>query len=204
VRTTPLALALVAACAGVVACSSGPGAPDDATYVKEIETARAVKDQAWRESDDPVPPSKRDTLLPLRYFPPDINYSVPGQLKLSDDRPEVQMPTSTGELRRMEQVGVLEFTLQGQPMTLGAFVEAGTRQIQSLFVPFADLTTGKETYSAGRYLDLHPTATGIYTIDFNLAYNPTCAYNETYSCPYPPRSNRLEVAVLAGEKAPGS
>ena len=203
-RSTVLVLTLLAACAGAAACSSGPGAPDDSAYVTEIETGRAVKDQAWRESDDPVPPSKRDTLLPLRYYAPDINYSVPGQLKLSDDRPVVQMPTSTGELRPMEQVGELQFTLQGQPMTLGAFVAAGTRRIESLFVPFADLTTGKDTYSAGRYLDLHPTATGIYTIDFNLAYNPTCAYNETYSCPYPPKSNRLNVAILAGEKAPGS
>jgi uncharacterized protein (DUF1684 family) len=70
-------------------------------------------------------------------------------------------------------------------------------------VPFADLTTKKETYAAGRYLDIEPTPTGIYTIDFNYAYNPTCAYNNAYSCPYPPPSNRLQVAVRAGEKAPG-
>ena len=59
-------------------------------------------------------------------------------------------------------------------------------------MPFADLTTGKDTYPAGRYLDIHPTSTGFYTIDFNMAYNPTCAYNETYDCPFPPPSNRLE------------
>ena len=198
-----LVLTLLTTSLATAACSSGPGAPDDAAYVKEVEEARKVKDEAWRASEDPVPASKRDALLPLRYYPPDISYSVPAQLQLSDDRPIVEMPTSTGELRRMEHVGTLQFTLQGQPMTLGAFVEAGTK-LESLFVPFADLTTGKDTYAAGRYLDLHPTATGIYTIDFNLAYNPTCAYNETYSCPYPPKSNRLNVAVLAGEKAPGS
>ena len=195
------ASALVAALAG---CTSGPGAPDDADYVAQLTTARAAKDARWRASEDPVPASKRDAVLPLRYYPPDLSYSVPASLKLSDERPVVEMPTSTGEMRKMEYVGLLQFTLMGQPMTLGAFVEAGTQQIQSLFVPFADATTGKETYSAGRYLDLDPTATGIYTIDFNLAYNPTCAYNETYSCPYPPKSNRLEVAIRAGEKAPGS
>ena len=112
------------------------------------------------------------------------------------------MPTSTGTIRRMQLVGSLQFTLQGQPQTLGAFVEDGTQQIESLFVPFADLTTGKDTYAAGRYLDLHPTATGYYTIDFNRAYNPYCAYNKTYECPYPPPSNRLKIAVTAGEKAP--
>jgi uncharacterized protein (DUF1684 family) len=88
-------------------------------------------------------------------------------------------------------------------MTLGAFVDEGTKRISTLFVPFADQTTGKDTYKAGRYLDLHPTATNIYTIDFNRAYNPYCAYNNGYECPFPPPSNRLKIAVTAGEKLPG-
>ena len=189
---------------GPVGCSSGTGAPDDSGYVQQIEAGRTAKDARWRAADDPVSPAKRDTLLPLRYFPPDLSYNVPASLTLSDERPVVEMPTSTGELRKMEYVGLLKFTLMGQPVTLGAFVEAGTQQITSLFVPFADATTGKDTYAAGRYLDLEPTATGLYTVDFNLAYNPTCAYNDTYSCPFPPRSNRLSVPIRAGEKAPGS
>ena len=152
----------------------------------------------------PVPASRRERLLPLRYYEIDPGYNVPAALRLSEDRPVFEMPTSTGTLRRMERVGVLEFRLNGQPMTLAAFVEEGTRRIESLFVPFADQTTGTETYSAGRYLDLHPTATGIYTIDFNRAYNPYCAYNDTYECPFPPPSNRLKLAIRAGEKAPGA
>ena len=63
-------------------------------------------------------------------------------------------------------------------------------------------TSVSETYAAGRYLDLRPTATNLYTIDFNYAYNPYCAYNKSYECPYPPPSNRLKVAIRAGEKAP--
>jgi uncharacterized protein len=88
-------------------------------------------------------------------------------------------------------------------MTLGAFVENG-EQIVNLFVPFADMTTGTDTYAAGRYLDLHPTSTGYYAIDFNRAYNPYCAYNSTYECPYPPPSNRLKLPIRAGEKTPGA
>lgn len=152
----------------------------------------------------PVPQARRPTLLPLRYYEIDPSYNVPAALRISEDRPVFEMPTSTGTLRRMERVGVLEFVLNGQPMTLAAFVEEGTRRIETLFVPFADQTTGTETYSAGRYLDLHPTATGIYAIDFNRAYNPYCAYNDTYECPFPPPSNRLKLAVRAGEKAPGA
>jgi uncharacterized protein (DUF1684 family) len=112
------------------------------------------------------------------------------------------LPTSTGTLRKMQVVGTLEFTLNGQKLSLGALSPAG-EPIRALFVPFADLTTKNETYAAGRYMDIEPTATGLYTIDFNYAYNPTCAYNNAYSCPYPPPSNRLQVAVRAGEKAPG-
>jgi hypothetical protein len=201
VRPLVAALVLSVACA----CSSGPSAPDDAAYASELSAARTAKDEAFRTAgDSPVPREKRNAVLPLNYFPVDPSYAVPAVLKLADDRPVFEMPTSTGALRRMQLVGELQFTLQGQRRSLGAFVEEGTQQIDRLFVPFADLTTGKDTYSAGRYLDIQPTGTGYYTIDFNRAYNPYCAYNASYECPYPPPSNRLDVAIAAGEKAPGA
>jgi uncharacterized protein len=196
-----LALVLAVTLAG---CSSGPSAPDDAGYVSELMTARAEKDRFFREDPEtPVPEDKKKTLLPLPYFPVDMSYTVPAALRVADQRPVFEMPTSTGTLRKYQQVGAIEFVLQGQPMTLGAFVEDG-QALTQLFVPFADLTTGTETYPAGRYLDLHPTASGLYTLDFNKAYNPYCAYNSKYECPFPPPSNRLKVPIRAGEKAPGA
>ena len=63
---------------------------------------------------------------------------------------------------------------------------------------FSDLTSGIETYSAGRYLDLSRNPTGIYDLDFNLAYHPYCYYNVSYECPYPPPENRLKVPIHAG------
>lgn len=185
------------------ACSSGPPPPEDpADYAKAIESERADKDRFMREDrETPIPPAQRSVLLPLRYFPIDSSYSVPASLQLADERPVFEMPTSTGTIRKYQHVGTLQFVLQGQPMTLGAFVEDG-QPVNTLFVPFADLTTGKETYSAGRYLDLHPTPSGVYNIDFNAAYNPYCAYNASYECPYPPPSNRLKVPVRAGEMTP--
>lgn len=195
------------------ACTSGPRPGDDAAYVNDVAEFRSGKDRQFtelpecgRSNDDcsPIPAAKKAALLPLKYYEINPTYSVPASLKLSEQRPVYEMPTSTGTLRRMQLVGSLQFTVQGQAMSLGAFVEDGTREISSLFVPFADLTTGKDTYPAGRYLDLEPTATGYYTIDFNKAYNPYCAYNSTYECPYPPPSNRLKVEIRAGEKAPGA
>jgi len=198
VAITGLALALLAA------CSSGPSAPDDSEYMEQLEVARTFKNQQFQEAaDSPVPPERRDALLPLRYYQVDQSYSVPAALSLSAERPVFEMPTSSGALRRMQLVGVLEFSLLGEPRSLGAFIPDGNQQITRLFVPFADLSTGSDTYDAGRYLDIDPTTTGYYTIDFNQAYNPYCAYNDTYECPFPPPSNRLDTAVRAGEMAPG-
>jgi uncharacterized protein len=198
-----LRVLILGATAAAAACTSGPPPPDDSSYLTEIAERRANKDREWGQSEDPIPANRRSELLPLRYYPPDPNYAVPAQLRLDDGRRQiVEVPTSTGTVRRLQVVGTLEFTLNGQQLSLGALAPPD-EPISSLFVPFADLTTGKETYSAGRYLDITPTATGIYTIDFNYAYNPTCAYNASYECPYPPPSNRLKVPILAGEKAPG-
>jgi uncharacterized protein (DUF1684 family) len=112
------------------------------------------------------------------------------------------MSTSTGNPRRMRRVGSLGFTLKGQPLTLTAFAEVGDTRLRHLFVPFADLTNGVETYQGGRYLDLDLRASNVYELDFNRAYHPFCVFNPTYECPVPPRENRLAIPVRAGEKLP--
>ena len=190
-------------------CTSGPAPPEEETgvsYEQRVSTARAEKDKYFRESGDSDNPFKglseerRNALLPLSYYPVDQTFAVPASLKVAEDQPVFDMPTSTGKMRKMRQVGTLVFTLKGQPLTLGAFADANTPDLSRVFVPFADATTGKDTYEAGRYLDIDRTATGNYIIDFNEAYNPYCAYNATFECPYPPQPNRLKVPVLAGEK----
>jgi len=180
--------------------TSGGCSPKPEDYPTTIATARAQKDEFLRKSDDIILPADRDKFLPLTYFPIDENYAIPAQLQPSEDRLRMQVPTSTGKLREMERVGFLQFTLHGQPFKLSALVDAGTTRIQRLSVLFADLTNGTETYQAGRYIDLDPTPTGIYVIDFNLAYQPYCYYNPEYECPYPPPENRLKVPIRAGER----
>jgi len=173
---------------------------DDASFTKTLAEFRAAKDQAFRQNDSPVPPARRSDLLPLAYFAGSLDYRVPAVLRVEANRVTLEMPTSTGERRLMQRVGTLEFSLKGQSLTLGAFTEASAPNMDQLFVPFVDLTSGTETYPAGRYLDLERTRTGIYLVDFNRAYNPYCYYNPTYDCPYPPRENRLKVPVRAGER----
>jgi hypothetical protein len=183
------------------ACANRP--PEDArSYAVQLDAARAEKDAAFRNAPDaePVPLNRRAELLPLAYFSIDPAYSVPAVLRPSDDRATMIMPTSTGGQRQMRRVGALEFTLKGQTLKLTAFVEADAPNVDHLFVPFTDLTSGTETYPGGRYLDLDRTATGLYVIDFNRAYHPFCYYNPTYDCPYPPAENRLKIPIRAGER----
>jgi hypothetical protein len=183
------------------ACTNRPP-EDEGRYVREIETARAEKDATFQKAPDgePVPISRRGQLLPLAYFAIDPAYNVAAVLQPSTERATMIMPTSTGGQRQMRRVGALEFTLKGQTLKLTAFVEANAPNVDHLFVPFTDLTSGTETYPAGRYMDLDRNATGLYAIDFNRAYHPFCYYNPTYDCPYPPAENRLKIPIRAGER----
>ena len=120
-------------------------------------------------------------------------------LKASHDPTVIEMPTSTGANRKMRRAGTLEFTLKGQALKLTALNEVG-QDPSHLFVPFSDLTSGTETYAAGRFMDLNRNGTGIYEVDFNRAYIPYCYYSPTYECPYPPPENRLQIPIRAGER----
>jgi uncharacterized protein (DUF1684 family) len=182
----------------VAACSNKP--PGDEDYAARVAAERATKDEAFQKDPDPVPENLKAELLPLAYFAIDPQYNVGARLELSQDDTVIQMPTSTGSQRQMRRVGTLEFSLKAQPLKLTAFVEVGAPSLDRLFVPFSDLTSGTETYPAGRYIDLDRTATGIYELDFNRAYHPYCYYNPSYDCPYPPAENRFTIPVRAGER----
>ena len=110
----------------------------------------------------------------------------------------VLLSTSTGKDAQFYEYALTEFTLNGARNRLLIFKAEGQ---QTLFLSFKDLTNGKETYGAGRYLDIEePTQETFVLLDFNKAYNPYCAYNDNYSCPFPPEENYLNVTIKAGEK----
>jgi uncharacterized protein (DUF1684 family) len=181
----------------VAGCSSRPPDDDPKTYVERITAARAAKDADFQSGSDPIPENLKAKFLPLAYFPVDPEYHVPAALK-ADPNPKRQlMPTSTGAQRQVLIVGTINFTLKGQQMSLLATTE---NDLSHLTVMFSDMTSGTETYPAGRYIDLRRTGTDLYELDFNDAYHPYCYYNFTYECPYPPPENRLKVPIHAGER----
>lgn len=187
------------------ACSNRPPDDDPEAYVRRINAGRAAKDADFRAGNDIVPAGKKAEFLPLAYFPVDPAYKVTAGLRPATEDVSQMMPTSTGQRRNMRLVGTMEFTLQGQQMSLIAFNEVGAPDQNHVTLMFSDMTSGTETYAAGRYIDLERTGSGIYALDFNLAYFPYCYYNPTYECPYPPAENRLKVPIHAGErmKKPG-
>jgi hypothetical protein len=197
-------LALVAGLAIGSACTSGPPAPADSRpYEQQIQAYRADKDAAFRSSaDSPIPGAARASFPGLLYFPVDTAYRVPAFLTQSQSQPpimfDIQMSSNATE--KMRKVGTLGFTLNGTALTLTAFAEESTTDMKRLFVPFTDLTSGADTYKHGRYLDLDRTPTGLYDLDFNKSYHPSCVYNPNYECPIPPKENHLPVAIRAGER----
>jgi uncharacterized protein len=132
----------------------------------------------------------------LDYFEPDPAFRVTARLEPYDPPKEIPILNVTGMVEPMSSPGLLRFTLSGSEYTLDPISE-GDR----LFIIFADQTSGQETYPPGRYVYAdRPDANGEVVIDFNKAYNPPCAFTDFATCPLPPRQNRLEVAITAGEK----
>jgi hypothetical protein len=140
-----------------------------------------------------------------RFYPPAEHWRLEARLDTSTPGTgdHVTLPTSTGKLREMTIGGQLVFDVDGLEQRLTLFMGHGRDGSEYGFVPFRDATSGHETYGAGRYLDMpyEPGATD-FLLDFNLAYNPSCAYSPAYDCPYPPPGNRLTVRVEAGEMVP--
>jgi len=168
-----------------------------------LETSRRQKD--WFFASDPqspLPLEDRGAFQGLAYWPPDPEYRYELGMDEHDEKQTIEVADTGGQTRRLLRWGEFRFEMAGQRCTLHAYKSDPDEE--RLFIPFRDETTGKETYSGGRYLDLEPyahlTEEGKWIVDFNEAYNPWCAYSENYVCPFVPLENWLRVPICAGEK----
>ncbi|MSQ42569.1 MAG: DUF1684 domain-containing protein [Dehalococcoidia bacterium] len=172
---------------------------DPASHARALAQFRRAKD-AWLTADaqSPLTAEQRRRFGGLAYYDdaPALIFVVPPE---PFDRPEpVELATSGGEAATYERWARIRFAVDGQEAALTVYRQPGAEQF---FLPFVDATAGRETYGAGRYLEVHELRDGRLLVDFNYAYNPYCAYNAGYSCPLPPAENRLAVAIRAGERA---
>jgi len=174
---------------------------DEADWRERVREFRAEKDDFLASHDQsPIPPADRGDFDGLDYFDPDPEYRVSARYSTVTDREPVELATTQGPPAEYTRAAVLGFDLDGDHHTLTAFHVEGE---DSLFVPFTDATNDDETYDRGRYLDVDPGDAedgDAVALDFNLAYNPFCAYSEHFSCAMPPSDNHVPVAVEAGER----
>jgi uncharacterized protein (DUF1684 family) len=123
---------------------------------------------------------------------------VKGRFIPAETGTTIEIGNVLGQLLDMPVFGYFEFAMDGKPHRLAALGEEGDT---SLWFIFADRTSGRETYGAGRFLYSNGMpADGSLLVDFNKAYNPPCAFNDYSTCPLPPLENRLDLRVTAGEK----
>jgi uncharacterized protein (DUF1684 family) len=182
---------------------------DSLRIVQEILAYRAEADSFFRY--DPDSPFRRDTSIEyegVRWYPPNVNYYLQSQLHRYANPETVIVMGTHGEERRHLKYGYFRLKVDGKDIRLNAykFLPSDSKRYalykDHLSVWFTDHTTGKETYKVGRYLDVgteSPDTNFLYTINFNNAYNPYCAYSDMYSCVIPRREDHLGVAIHAGE-----
>jgi uncharacterized protein (DUF1684 family) len=183
-----------------------------------VEERRVMKPSRWKQllklerdqkntyfvihPQSPIPLDDRDVFTGLAYYPLNQDYRFELELHVHAQKTRVSMTYTKGEMKDFLRWGEFRFMIGGDAQVLQAYKSSADDP--GSFIPFRDATSGRETYGAGRYLDLkperHQTDAGTWILDFNQAYNPWCAYNAAYTCPFVPPENWLDVPVYAGEK----
>lgn len=171
-------------------------------YLKEIRQYREEKDKLMISDGLPFADAK-ESFKGLNYFNPDTKYRISASLTPIKNKKTILLTTNDGLENRYLEYAYADFAIDGTKCRLLILevIESGPNR-GTLFLAFADETSTRETYGAGRYLDVNkvPGSTSIL-LDFNKAYNPYCAYSDRFSCPFPPKENILPVSIQAGEKA---
>lgn len=174
----------------------------------EEQTAQAFQTEINADyanpEESPLTAEDLRTFKSLDFYPINTKYRVEASFVRTPNEKTFKMKTSTTRTPEYVKYGELQFLLDGKSCKLNLYqnIELIKKEgyADYLFLPFFDLTCGKESYIGGRYLDLRIPNGETMIVDFNKAYNPYCAYNHKYSCPVVPLENNLEVAIEAGVK----
>lgn len=174
----------------------------------QTQTSKEFQDELNSDYADPKksPLLKQDLaqFKSLDFYPIEEKYVVKAKLIRAKNPSLAKMKTSTTRIAEFKLYGTLFFELDGKPLQLKVYqsfpISENPEYVDNLFLPFSDVSSGKESYIGGRYIDLKIPKSDTIEIDFNKAYNPYCAYSPNYSCPKVPLENDLNVAILAGVK----
>ena len=169
-------------------------------YITRVENERKTKNGYMMSSSSPLPKEERRAFTGLKFFQIDESYKVKARITPVARKQPIFIPTTTGESKKYIPYGYAEFELQGQPQKVILYQDWDENNPTLASLMFADNTSGNTTYGGGRYLDVPLDGTRTVTLDFNLAYNPFCHFNDEWSCPIPPRENLMEIDIEAGER----
>ena len=175
---------------------------DDAEYKVRIQESRKEKDDFMRSGEGSPFKNSEEKFTGLKYFEPNIKFRIDADLEEIEQKNVVVLQTSDNKEQRYIDYAYASFSLDGVSCKLKILEVLDNGPFKgTLFLAFADQSSAIETYGAGRYLDVKkvPGAKSI-TLDFNEAYSPYCAYSDSFSCPFPPKENVLNVLIAAGEK----
>lgn len=172
----------------------------------KIKHHRDSINAAFKDSSTSILDKKyREKFTELAFYPINEKFRVKAKFKAIKKAKVFEMKTTTKRLPLYKAYGKLYFEINGKALELTVYQSQDLKNKEGyedyLFIPFTDLTSGEESYGGGRYLDLRIKDLKNPVIDFNLCYNPYCAYNAKYSCPIPPAENFLDVKIEAGVKA---
>lgn len=208
---TRVALALaLAGCGASSACDGSrvtmSPIPPPRSWAHDVAASRQARDASFAsDPDSPIPVARRAAFRGLTYFPTDPAWRYAGSVTRYKTPERITIVTTNGEPRPCERWGRVTFAREERVLTLQIYRMLDLPERpggEGLFLPFKDQTTGKATYPAGRYVDLEGQDGGPFVLDFNRAYNPSCAYGEPerFQCPVTPAENALPIAVTAGER----
>jgi len=173
-----------------------------------LEDQRVLK---WRKERNaflkdhqrsPLLPQDKKNFKGMKYYPFDPKYFFSGQIErtvlhINNPKYYATFLTNKGTNKRYIRYGKFHFILNGKEYMIEIYKSILS---DNLFIPFKDKTNGTETYEGGRYIEAEILPDYKIILDFNMAYNPSCAYNEKFVCVLPPRENMLDIEIRAGEK----
>ena len=173
--------------------------PED--YLEKIEKERERQFKYIRfNAESPLTEEQKANFTTLTFYEINPEYKVKARLIPIENKKVREVPMTDGSKERYIEHSYAEFELGGKTNKLLLLQSVKETDMRNFFLAFADETSGRETYGGGRYLNVRQDGKNSITIDFNLAYNPYCAYNPDFACPLPPRENLLDIPIEAGEK----
>jgi uncharacterized protein (DUF1684 family) len=180
--------------------------PPPRHWSEDLARFREAKDEFFRTSaESPLLAAEVAAFAGLEYFEPDASLYFVGDIEAYPNPEPFKLATTAGQEREAVRYGRIRFDLGGAPQVLQVYrlldVEPQEGS-EGFFLAFYDGTTGSETYPAGRYLEIDGLPGGPYVLDFNMAFNPSCAYGDPtrFACPMAPRENRISARIEAGER----